>query len=336
MTPPGLRVAVLGATGLVGEELLQILGEREFPVGELRCFGSSGDAGGFAAPAEIEFRGSEVAAEPADSARIADSDLVFCAAPGALDALLPAIRERGAALVDLSGSLELDPETPLWPLTGEPQGRSIAIPRGIEAGLGLALRPLVELSPLERLTVVSLESASGCGRQGVAELSKQTLTLLGEMTGEPGEARVFSEPLAFDCVPEVGSLLEAGETSSERRMRLVLRRLLGAPGLPIESTRVRVPAFSGVLACVHADFCDALSPARARDLWAKAAGIESLPEDVLPTLRRVTGTDQAWVGRVRANPDRSTGLAFVVALDNLRRGAALAAVEAAEALCGSD
>ena len=112
-----MRVTVLGATGLVGEELLQILGEREFPVGELRCFGSSDDSGDFGAPAGLEFRGSEVVAEPTDASRIADSDLVFCAAPGALEPLLPAIRESGAALVDLSGSLELDPETPLWPLS---------------------------------------------------------------------------------------------------------------------------------------------------------------------------------------------------------------------------
>ncbi len=331
-----MRVTVLGATGLVGEELLQILGEREFPVGELRCFGSSDDSGDFGAPAGLEFRGSEVVAEPTDASRIADSDLVFCAAPGALEPLLPAIRESGAALVDLSGSLELDPETPLWPLARDPEARSIAIPRGIAAGLGLALRPLADQTPLERLTVVSLESASGAGRRGVTELSEQTLKLLGDMTGEPGEARVFPEPLAFDCVPEVGGLLEAGETSGERRLRHVLRRLLAAPGLPIESTRVRVPAFSGVLGCVHARFSEALGPARAHDLWAKAAGIEPLPEAVLPTLRRVTGTDSVWVGRVRADPERSNCLAFVIALDNLRRGAALAAVEAAEALCGCD
>ena len=92
-----MRVTVLGATGLVGEELLQILGEREFPVGELRCFGSSDDSGDFGAPAGLEFRGSEVVAEPTDASRIADSDLVFCAAPGALEPLLPAIRESGAA-----------------------------------------------------------------------------------------------------------------------------------------------------------------------------------------------------------------------------------------------
>ena len=96
-----MRVTVLGATGLGGEELLQILGEREFPVGELRCFGSSDDSGDFGAPAGLEFRGSEVVAEPTDASRIADSDLVFCAAPGALEPLLPAIRESGAALVDL-------------------------------------------------------------------------------------------------------------------------------------------------------------------------------------------------------------------------------------------
>lgn len=331
----GLCVALLGATGLVGEELLTILGERNFPVGELRCFSSSGDLSESALPTEIEFRGSAVVPTTPDVGRVADADLVFCAAPGVLEPLLPAIRETRAALVDLSGTLELDPETRLWPMEGNLEARTVAIPRGIEAGVGLALRPLSELSVLERLTVVSLESASGAGREGVSELSEQTLRLLNEMTGDPGEARVFREPLAFDCLPEVGTLLDTGESSSERRMRHVLRRLLADPSLRIESTRVRVPVFAGAMACVHASFAEALEPARAWDLWSKTPGIEPLSEGALPTPRRVVGSDDVWVGRVRADPDRSTGLAFVICLDNLRRGAALAAVEAAEALCGS-
>ncbi len=324
-----LVVAVIGATGVVGEELLALLETREFPVGELRAFGSEESAG-----AELEFAGERLVVETLDPARVARADLVFCAAPGVLAPLLEPIEASGARLVDLSGGLELDLGVPLWlPGASAGPGRAWrAIPRGVVAALGVALLPLHREVGLERVTAVSLEPALGVGRRGVEELSDQTLALLGGMTGEAGESAVFPQPLAFDCLPSVGLALEGGETSEERRLVHVLRRLLAAPGLAIEATRVRVPVFAGSLACVHLATARELSPERAIELWEKDPAVEVLPGDVLPTPRGTGGADRVRIGRVRRAAGPAPGLAFALAQDDLRRGAALAAVEAAESL----
>lgn len=266
--------------------------------------------------------------------RIASTDLLLCAAPRVLEALLPDLRRTGLRIVDASGVLELDPEVPLYRgATSASPGREVAIPRGIVAGLGLALRPLHEGLRLERVTVVTLESASGAGRRGAGELSDQTVHLLSAMTGEELETEVFPRPLAFDCLPFVGDLvLASGESSEERRLVHVLRRLLDAPGLPIEATRVRVPIFGGSLACVHASFASPAPGARARELWEKVHGLEVGAEGTLPTPRSSVGRDTVLVGRLREAEGPRAGLAFVLAMDDLRAGGALAAVEAARLL----
>jgi aspartate-semialdehyde dehydrogenase len=192
----------------------------------------------------------------------------------------------------------------------------------------LALLPLARQVPLERVTVVTLEPASGLGRAGSEELSVQTIALLNAKSGEVPDASVFPQPLAFDCLPLVGDLQDDGESSEELRLRALLRRLLALPGLRVESTRVRVPTFTASLACVHARFSGELSPAQALRLWQESGGaLEVLEPGELPTPRRAVASGAALVGRVRG---AGTSLAFAVALDDLRRGAALAAVRAAE------
>jgi aspartate-semialdehyde dehydrogenase len=333
MAERGHRVALLGATGTVGQELLEVLEERRFPIRELRAFASEGSAG-----AEIGFRGEELDVEPVlveRRAALEQSDLVFCAAPGILDELLPALRASETRIVDLSGSLELDPEVPLHRIGSTdlaPGTRSVAIPRGVAAGLGLALEPLQREIGLARLTVVTLESASGAGRDGVGELSEQTVQLLNAMTGEVGAAVRFSQPLAFDCLPVVGGLLEGGETSEEERLRLVVRRLLERPDLLLEATRVRVPVFAGSLTLAHVELESEASPERIRKLWEARVEIEVLDVADLPTPRTSGGLDRIRIGRIRAS---GASLAFAVALDDLRLGSAVAAVEAAEALMRS-
>jgi aspartate-semialdehyde dehydrogenase len=333
MAERGYRVALLGATGAVGQELLGVLEERRFPVRELLPYASEGSAG-----AELEFRGEDLNVEPVLPARIAqlgDCDLLFCAAPRILDELLPGLRGSETRIVDLSGSLELDPEVPLHRIgsAGLAAGtRSVSIPRGVAAGLGLTLEPLQREIGLARVTAVALESASGAGRDGVGELSDQTVELLNAMTGEAGAAVRFPQPLAFDCLPIVGSPVEGGETSEEERLRLVLRRLLDRPGLPVEVTRVRVPIFAGSLALAHVGLDSEASRERVRKLWEGRSQIELLGEEDLPTPRTSSGQDRVRVGRIRAS---GAHLAFAVALDDLRLGAAVAAVEAAEALMRS-
>jgi aspartate-semialdehyde dehydrogenase len=320
---------LLGATGSVGDELLHVLEERRFPVLELIPFASEGSEG-----REVDFRGEAIVVERVEATRVAGSDLVFSAAPGILQDLRPALEEAGTRVVDLSGALELDTDVPLYlpPDKIQTAGPLVAVPRGIVAGLGLALRPLQSEAELERLTVVTLESASGAGRRGVGELSDQTVSLLNAMTGESGEAEHFPQPLAFDCLPIVGEALPGGDTAEERRLGHVVRRLLGRPDLPVEATRVRVPIFGGSLACVHVALSEAISAERARELWAKAPGLRLLDPGTLPTPRTQVGQDAVAIGRVRASDEGASGIAFVLAMDDLRRGAAVAAVEAAEIL----
>ena len=332
MAQSGLRIALLGATGAVGTEILAQLEERNFPVGSLRAFASEASEG-----AEVELRGEPIRVETLTTPALLDSDLILCAAPGALRGRLEEIARKRTFLVDVSGALELDPEVPLHLPGCLPRGaneedtRWLAIPRGVVAGLGITLSPLSQQLGLERVTVLTLESASGAGRAGVGELADQTTELLNAMTGEAGEPGVFPRALAFDCLPWVGERIEGEESSEERRLRHVLRRLLAAPGLPIEVTRVRVPIFGGSLACVHVELSGELGLDGARALWEKHPGVEVLDEKKWPTPRDSMGTDVIRLGRIRAD-EGGRKLAFVLSLDDLRRGSALAAVAAAEAL----
>jgi len=323
----GLRVALIGATGAVGSEILEVLGERRIPITELLPFASFDSEGG-----EIEFRGEPERVRALDSEEIASCDLVFCAAPHVLSELLPGLAESGARLVDLSGVLESDPSVPLWSPATAPTGRWIAVPRGIASGLLPALGALASAVELTRVTLTTLEPASGAGRPGAAELAEQTATLLGGMTGDLPDAEVFPRALAFDCLPQVGDVGLAGESSAEIELRQVLRRGLAAPALPIELTRVRVPTLSGSLATAHVSLSHALETSRASELWRKQPGLKVLASGALPTPRAAVEADAVLIGRVRAGREDAPALAFAVAIDDLRRGAALPAVEAAERL----
>ena len=195
-------------------------------------------------------------------------------------------------------------------------------------GIALALAPFNAAGLLRRVTALTLESASGAGIAGVGELTDHTVQVLNRMSGERSESEVFSQSLAFDSLPQIGTLEADGQTSDEVRLRDVLRRLLASADLPIELTRVRIPTLGGSLAAVHAELTRPVALDEATRLWKAQPGI-GLLGDELPTPRGSLGHDDAAVGRVRAAGDR---LAFVVALNDLRLGAALGVVGAAEAL----
>lgn len=329
MRERGYRVAVLGASGAVGGEIIDVLEERSFPVAELRAYASGeGD--------EIDFQGDVVDVRGFDADELGRSDIVFCAAPGLASGLLPAVRENEQALIDVSGELELDPAVPLYlaGLTSSPQsgGRAVAIPRGVVAGIALVLLPLAREVEITRVTAVCLEPAVGVGRQGVGELTAHTAEILNRMTGEIGVSEFFPHSLAFECLPLVGTLDEEGSSSEEKRLAHVLRRLLGAPALPLEATRIRVPTFAGSIAALHVSLGRGISVGQARALWDKEPALRVLEASSLPTPRTALGHDEVAIGRIRPDGDDAPGLAFALALDDLRRGAALGAVEAAEAL----
>jgi aspartate-semialdehyde dehydrogenase len=329
-------VGVLGARGLVGRELLAVLSERHFPVAELRLFGTEESVG-----EEVDWISDSVLVEHTDPRRVMSCELVFSVAPAAvLESLLPSLREAPTRVIDVSGAFELDSNVPLY-LPGwsapvaDPHARWIAIPRGVGVAVGLSLGPLSRAVPLQGLDLVTLESASGHGRAGSEELSVQTISLLNSMGGDDESTTdVFPGPLAFDCLPRVGELLEGGQSTEEVRLAHVLRRLLGQPDLGVEITRIRVPTFSGSLTAVHARFAGELDPAAARRIWKDSApDVRVLEGPEFPTPRGSLATHDVLVGRLRRglHPGR---LAFAVALDDLRRGSSLSAVLAAEAWLG--
>lgn len=324
------RVALVGATGAVGAEILQVLDERRFPLRELLAYASTDSEG-----EELEFRGNALKLRRVRAEELAACDLVLCAARDALPDLLPALRKGQARVVDVSGTLEADPSVPLF-LSGVTPSfaagaapRFVAVPRGVAAGLAIALAPFARAGLLRRATAVTLESASGAGIAGVGELTDHTVQVLNRMSGERSESQVFAQSLAFDSLPQIGPLDPSGETSDEVALARVIARLLAAPELALELTRVRVPTLGGSLAAVHAELTRPLEAGAARDLLAAQRGIGILPDDELPTPRAALGHDDVAIGRLRSS---GTRIAFVLALNDLRLGAALGVVEAAEAL----
>lgn len=330
MAAPKPRVALLGATGAVGAEILQVLEERRFAVRELRAYASAESEG-----QELEFRGESVKLRRPRAEEIAACDLVICAARSALTELLPVLRRSSAAVIDVSGTLESDPSVPLFlpgvtpPLEAKTRPSFVAIPRGVAAGLALALAPFARASLLRRATAVTLESASGAGIAGVGELTDHTVQVLNRMSGERSESEVFAQSLAFDCLPQIGALDPSGDTTDEIALARVLKRLLTASDLALELTRVRIPTLGGSLATVHMELAKPLGLDEVRALLGAERSITLLPETELPTPRAALGHDEVAVGRLRASGAR---VAFVLALNDLRLGAALGVVGAAEAL----
>jgi aspartate-semialdehyde dehydrogenase len=331
VTAAAPRLALLGATGAVGAEILQVLEERRVPVRELRAYASPDSEG-----EELEFRGEATKLRRVRADEIAACELVVCAARTALPELLPALRRSASVVIDVSGVLEADPAVPLYlpgvtpPLESRERPLFLAVPRGVTVGLALALAPFARAGILRRATAVTLESASGAGIAGVGELTDHTVQVLNRMSGERSESEVFGQSLAFDCLPQIGALEPSGETSDELALARVLRRLV--PGeLAFEVTRVRIPTLGGSLAAVHVELAKPLAIDEARALLESQKSVAVLPEGELPTPRAALGHDDVAIGRLRAADGRA---AFVLALNDLRLGAALGVVGAAEAALG--
>jgi len=324
----GPRVALLGATGAVGAEILQVLEERRLPMRELRAYASADSEG-----EELEFRGEVTKLRRVRVEDIAACELVICAARSALPELLPALRRSSAVVIDVSGALEADPEVPLFlpgvtpALDAVQRPLFLAVPRGVAVGLAVALTPFARAGILRRATAVTLESASGAGIAGVGELTEHTVQVLNRMSGERSESEIFGQSLAFDCLPQIGALEPDGDTTDELGLARVLRRLVSGD-LAFEVTRVRIPTLGGSLAAVHAELSEPLSRDQTRALLAAQKGVAILPESELPTPRAALGHDDVAIGRLRAAGGRA---AFVLALNDLRLGAALGVVGAAEA-----
>ncbi|MEU8618031.1 aspartate-semialdehyde dehydrogenase [Streptomyces sp. NPDC048623] len=340
-------LAVVGATGAVGAVLLGALSHHADVWGEIRLLASPRSAG-----RRLTVRGEEtevLALSDAHEDRLDGVDLALFAVPGAVAARwAPVAVAKGAVVVDTSTAFRTDPDVPL--VVPEINAHAARVrPRGIVASPGCAtLTPIVALGALHAeygLTeaVVTLQqAASGAGRAGEAALREQLALVTGSELGtRPGDVRravgdhtgPFPGPLALNVLPWSGEPAADGWSSEELAVRAETRKILDLPRLPVTATCVRVPVVTGHSAVVHARFERPVTVGRAHEILATSPGVVLYDDPAAgdyPTPADVVGTDPTWVGRVRRHPDDERGLEFFACADNLRKGAALNAVQIAE------
>jgi aspartate-semialdehyde dehydrogenase len=342
MTPSARRVAVLGATGAVGREMLRTLEERRFPLEEVVLLASSRSAG-----ARLPFAGALVEVRAVDEAGLEGVDLALFSAGGeAAREWAPVAVSAGATVVDNSSAFRMEPDVPL--VVPEINGAALAGHRGIVANPNctaitalMAVAPLHAAAGLARLVVSSYQSVSGAGRRGVAELLEQVEKLRGaeeDLARPDPEAlpagEVFGRTIAYNVLPRGGSFDPDGATTEETKFVNETRKILGLPSLEVAVTVVRVPVIAGHSVSIYAELERDLSPEGARRSLASFPGVEVVDDpltDRFPTPLDAAGRDQVLVGRIRPGPKPRSILLFASA-DNLRKGAALNAVQIAEAL----
>ncbi len=336
-----MRVGIVGATGQVGSVLRALLAERAFPADEIRLFASARSAGRRLTVGDVE-----IEVEDAGTADYAGLDLVLSSA-GATSSreLSPRIAAAGAIVIDNSSAWRMDPQVPL--VVPEVNADALAdLPKGIVANPNCTtmvampvLKPLHDEAGLRRLIVATYQAVSGAGLAGVDELSEQlaksvdraaALTFDGSAIDFPA-AQKFPTTIAHNVVPVAGRVVDDGslETDEEQKYRNEARKILDLPGLPVACTCVRVPVFTGHSAAIVAEFDRDLSPERATEILARSPGVVVTD---LPTPLGVAGRDPSAVGRIRRSPGGDHALSLFVVGDNLRKGAALNALQIAEAL----
>lgn len=328
-----LNVAIVGATGLVGRELLRLMEERDFPVAGLRLLASCRSAG-----SSLLFRGQPYTVEEATPHSFRGADLVFFSATSEVSRrLVPHAVEGGAVVIDDSKAWRLEPHVPL--VVPEVNGEALSWHRGIISTpncevtpLVLVLWPLHRRSPVRRIIVDTYQSVSGTGWAAMQELKEQTQQALA---GEDLRPQVYPHPIAFNLFPHVEDFLDDGYTKEEAAIVNETRKIMGDPDMAISATCVRVPVMVGHSLAVHVEFQEPLPPQEARDILLEAPGVKVVddPQKALyPTPLMAAGGDLALVGRIRKDASCQRGLALWISCDNLRKGAALNALQIAQEL----
>ncbi|MGD1013167.1 MAG: aspartate-semialdehyde dehydrogenase [Acidimicrobiales bacterium] len=336
-----MRVAIIGASGQVGTVMRAILRERNFPVDEIRFFGSSRSAG-----QKLDWNGQSIEIEDAAIADFNGIDLAL-ASSGATSSkvLSPRLASAGAMVIDNSSAFRLDPDVPL--VVPEVNAHALqSIPKGIIANPNCTtmaampiLKPLHVAAGLRSMVVATYQAVSGSGREGVDELASQldalrdvdVRVLTFDGTAFPIDLGVkFPATIAYNVVPLAGSIVDDGslETNEEQKLRDESRKILEIPGLLVDGTCVRVPVFTGHSLSITASFERPLSPEEATKVLLDAPGVVV---DELPTPRLAAGKDPTYVGRIRRAETVPNGLSLFLTGDNLRKGAALNAIQIAEA-----
>jgi aspartate-semialdehyde dehydrogenase len=340
-----MNVAVIGATGAVGTEMMRILEERDFPVDRFVPLASARSAG-----TRVAFRGEEHEVGVVGAVACRDVDVAFVSIGAtASRAVLPEIAAGGTVCIDNSSAFRMEPDVPLAvpdvnpeALAGWPRPGVISVPNCTTVAVVLALAPLHRAATCTSLVLSSYQAVSGAGRRGVVELVEQIDKLRGDETSllHPDvdalpSGSVMGRTIAYNVVPRIGEPDEDGFTGEERKIMAEPRKILDAPDLDVVATSVRVPVIAGHAVSLLATFARPISRAEARGLLTDAPGVELMDDpqhDVFPTPLDAAGGDGAIVGRIRQVPGRDDALMLFSCADNLRIGAALDAIKIAEHL----
>ncbi len=338
----GLHIAVVGATGQVGAVMRRLLDERNFPIERIRYMASARSAG-----TTLPWRGEEVVIEDAETADLAGIDIALFSAGGSTSKVLaPKFATAGAVVIDNSSAWRMDPDVPLVVSEVNPQAITemrkgiIANPNCTTMAAMPVLQALHEVAGLHRLVVSTYQAVSGSGLAGVEELASQVRAVVDqdfESLTHDGDSVKFPEPhkyvapIAFDVIPFAGNLVADGslETDEEQKLRNESRKILGIPELLVSGTCVRVPVFTGHSLSINAEFDRAITVDEATMVLSTAPGVVLVD---VPTPLQAAGIDPSLVGRIRQDQSVAgdRGLVLFVSNDNLRKGAALNAVQIAE------
>jgi len=331
----GLHVAVVGATGLVGQEFIKVLEQRNFPMSSIRLLASDRSAGRklFVNHEEVEVK--ETTSQSFDHVDIA----LFSAGTEISNHFSPIAARAGVVVIDNSAAFRMDPEVPL--VVPEVNAEDIKEHKGIIANpncstiqMVVALYPLHRVNPIKRVIVDTYQAVSGTGAAAMEELSEQARLVLEGRSVVP---HVYPHQIAFNLLPEIDLFLDNGYTKEEWKMVEETRKIMHAEEMAISATCVRVPVFIGHSEAIHIEFSEPMSPETARRILAEAPGVKVLDEpniSLYPQAWSVAGSDDVFVGRIRRDASHSCGLAMWVVADNLRKGAALNAIQIAETMIG--
>lgn len=331
------KVAIVGATGNVGREMLNVLAERNFPVSEVVALASSRSTG-----RELSF-GEDQVLKVQDLAKydFKGTDIVLASAGGKISAeFAPRAATAGAVVIDNSSHFRMDPDVPLVvpevnpeAIAGYKKKNIIANPNCSTIQMVVALKPLHDLADIKRVVVSTYQSVSGAGKEAMDELFNQTRALFS--TIDTPKREVFAKQISFNVIPQIDVFMDDGFTKEEWKMMVETRKILGAD-IAVTATCVRVPVFVGHSEAVTVEFNNPITVAQARKALQKAAGVVVIdkqdPEDGFVTPVEIAGDDPVYVSRIRKDETVANGLSLWVVADNLRKGAATNAVQIAEVL----
>ncbi len=327
------NVAIVGATGLVGQEFIRVLEQRRFPVASMRLYASDRSHGKKMRFGHGEITVRETSADSFEGVDIA----LFSAGADISRHFSPTAARSGATVVDNSAAFRMDPEVPL--VVPEVNPEDIRKHRGIIANpncstiqMVVVLNPLHQANPIKRITVATYQSVSGTGSAAIEELMTQSRQVLEKQKTSP---TVYPYQIAFNVLPEIDVFLENGYTKEEWKMVEETRKIMHVPDMAISATCVRVPVMVGHSESVHMEFTRHMSVAEAKGILSHAPGVRVMDEPdkrIYPYPLAAAGQDDVYVGRIRQDSSHPNGLVLWIAGDNLRKGAALNAVQIAEKL----